>query len=434
MSADFQVSTPIPAPIYSYTEAEVRAWTAPHGAAILVGANVFFWVNAADPALDTGAGSSVLATEDGSGAYVRQGFPLPFRAVLEHGTGTATLWSMPIDTAIAATIEIAATAYGGVVAGVTTKRWIGTLGCLASREGAGALLLESPTAGAPWKLSDPLWNPVFDTAGNTVRFRLTADTNLDVRCKFTVSIKGESTADSLPQIIPPLDVARAAVLADNPTALYYCDVGVLPNGLAPDGDVTGWRDQSAAGAHHQTFYAGRYPKYRDVAGVKSLEFLSTAALYSTVVGAANATGDYTLRFTYTGIANGTCGLLFGRTGTIISIHAGTSWNNDGANIVATFGGAAHVLGAMQDGCHNYEIRVDKAGMTAQLFVDAVAASAPVAFDVISIPTEPLALGWASTVSVVAVGKLHGFGVQDSLGDATQMGHWNTMAHLAWGAP
>lgn len=431
MTAEFQVTAP---PVYSYTEAEVRAWTAPHGAAILVGSDVFFWVNGANPALDTGAGSSVLATADGSGAYVRQGFPLPFRAVLEHGTGTNTLWSLPVGPAIAATIEVVATAYGGVVAGVTTKRWIGALGCIASRSGASALVLEAPTAGAPWMLTDPTWNPVLDASGNTVRFRLTADTNLDVRCKFTVSIKGESTADSLPQVIPPIDVARAAVLADNPTALYYCDVGVLPNGLAPDGDATGWLDQSATGAHHQTFYPGRYPKYRDVAGVKSLEFLSTAALYSTVAGTANATGDYTIRFTYTGTANGACGLLFNRTGTILAIHCGTSWNNDGANIVLVVGGATHVLGAMQDGCHNYEIRVSQTDSTVQLFVDGIAASPPIAWAPIPSATEPFALGWASTVSVVAVGKLHGWCVQDSLGTTLQMNHWNTMANLAWGAP
>jgi hypothetical protein len=382
----------------------------------------------------------VAATEDGkliaAGAIDwgnTEPQPPEISTTLIHGTGANTLWSMAVPVATTVTVEVDADCYAGTNAGIATKKWRGVLSCVASRAGSGALSIDTQAAGVPWVLTDSSWNPRFNVSGNTLQLLMTADTASDVLCNLAVSVKTKSTADSPAVAVDPLVAARATVLADGPSALYYADVGVLPGGLVTDGDAQGWQDQSASGGHHVTFYSGRYPKLRNIGGIKSLEFLQAAALYSTVAGTVDAVNSYTLRFTYTGTANGTAGLLFNRPETIISIHSGTSWNNDGANIVAGFGGAYHVLGAMQDGTHCYEIRVNKPALTAQLFVDGVAAAAPVSFDVINAPSAPFSLGWAST-SQFATGKMHGWCIQESIGDATQMAHWNTMSHLAWGSP
>lgn len=240
-------------------------------------------------------------------------------------------------------------------------------------------------------------------------------------------IKSSSFDGTLYPTLSALDAARLAVYNDNPYFLYYSDVGLTPSAPIINEQITGWTGQTTT-SPNLTFV--RTPLF----GIDSnqrpyVDLLSSRN--STTYGYNNPiTGSRTIRFTLDSIANDIFGILSSRQSEYICVHAGTTPFANGNNIMVVVNANWFAIGAMQDGKHCYEIRLDATAKTAQLFVDGIAnPTINVGTYITPATTNMYILG--SPTTYAPTGKLYGYAYQEGIGTDAQMMNWVNMSRLAW---
>jgi hypothetical protein len=335
-------------------------------------------------------------------------------------SGSSTLWSTAVaastDVTVAARLDCSA--YSG-------DRCSGTLHCVARRVGSGALSVISQAFGAAVELTDPNWDPRFDTDSNTLRLRLTADDSYAISPRGLVQVFTSDTSADDPT--PSITVARAAVLADGALVLLYSDTGILEADAVPGNDVTAWANQNTAGPS-ATFAAGHRAKYRLDGAVPYLEFSTALQVSGTFVGNVDY-GDCVYRWTIDAAASGDAEFFVFHAGAeLIVIHSGSSYPSSGNKVGVIFDNSGYtIVGTMAEGKHDYELR--KTGTTAQFFVDGVGQT-PVTFTPGTPASGSLILG--SNGAPYANHHMYGFCAQRTAGTDAQMNRWIAMSQMAWG--
>jgi hypothetical protein len=169
--------------------------------------------------------SGITASETASGVSVVAGaLTIPSAQIIAAqtipaNTGTVTLWSRAVAAATDVRVEIDAVCYAGASEGVVGDRWNGTICCVAHRSGTGALAIDTQIASVPWALSEPLWDPEFDTSDNTLRLRLTSDASNDIVANLTIRVYEKSTSDAIAPAVHDLTWLRGQIEALFPIGL-----------------------------------------------------------------------------------------------------------------------------------------------------------------------------------------------------------------------
>jgi hypothetical protein len=341
---------------------------------------------------------------------------------LAAASGVNTLWSyaVPASTDVRAVVDANFSAASG-------DRWIGSLACTAKRIGSGALAVTGQAMGAALELTDSAWAPAWVAVGNTLSLQVTGDTSYQIVPRGVV--RYQTTDTSGDPSISALAAARAAVLGDAPELLFYADVGTTPSSPSIGDNVTAWADQSGTGLS-LTAIAGREPHY-GLDGTWPYLQLTDALDVATDEIVCVTTGTRVFRFTLDSTAAGTFGILFYRENEAIAIHTGAGFNQDGSNIMVAVNASWISVGAMQNGKHCYELRLNSTAQTVTLYIDGTIVGSPVAMGAFNAPGGLLRLGFGST-GYATIGNLYGFTVQDGAGTDAQMNRWITMSELAWG--
>jgi len=377
-------AAPTPGQVLTATSGTAADWETPSGASL---ATTF---------IAAGSGPVSITTVVGS----NPGLPFP----------------VPPSTVVRAEVDLMCSAAG-------QKFLTGTLVCTAHRIGSASLIVTSQSLGIPLEVTDITWNPIWVANGNSLELQISGDPlyKFNVRGHVRIYTTDVSADDQTPD---GLLVARAAILADSPEQLYYADT----LGLADGALVPTWPDASGA-SRNLSFAAGHQGTYSSA--LKGVTCTTALAVTGVAAGAAGATSDFTLRWTMTlSSASGAGELLFLCPGTnqYVGIHCATGFNSAGSNVgysQAAPGGGP--VGLCVVGKHNYELRVSRTNSTVILYVDGVAGSL-VTGVAQAILTNPWGIGFGSYYLNCV---LHGWCVQASVGDDTQMQHWLTMSGIAW---
>jgi len=345
---------------------------------------------------------------------------------ISGGSGTSTLWSR----AIGESTDIEADVRASTFSTASGKRWTGTLTCTAKRTGAGALTITSQAASVPWILDDSLWSPVFDTSGNSLRFRITADATASIVPRGSVTFREVVTSSD--PAIPALPAARAAVVADGYSMLYFADTGLTPSTPSVGTDITAWADQSGNN-RHLAAAAGDQPKYGLDGSWPYLDMTQAVGAFMNCAGApAPAVGDMVFRWTIEKTDNGTASIeIISAMGSFwIFLHNGSTNLSSGTNIALPNVGTVGALAACPTGKHDIELRLTHSTLIATLYVDGVLAGTKSYTDFT--PTIAPTLGYTGSANQPNM-HIYAWGFKAGAGTDAEMNRWLAFSQLAFGA-
>jgi hypothetical protein len=345
---------------------------------------------------------------------------------ISGGSGTATLWSRPIAESTDIEVDVRASTFSTA----SGKRWTGTLTCTAKRAGAGALTITSQAASVPWILDDSLWSPIFDTSGDTLRFRITADATASIVPRGSITFREVSTSSD--PAIPALPAARAAVVADGYAQLYFADTGLTPSNPSVGTNITAWADQSGHN-RHLAAAAGDEPRYALDGSWPYLDLRADVGAFMIEgSGLFPPPSDMTFRWTIEKTDNGTASIeiLTALTTFWVFLHNGNTNLSSGTSIALPNVGTVGILAACPTGKHDIELRLNRSTFTATLYIDGVLSGTKAYADFT--PARYPTLGYTGS-QYQPVAHIYAWAFKDSLGTDAEMTRWITFSQLAFGA-